>query len=334
MHGFLTGLSVMMGRSRLATLDDWPRCAINHQGPQREDVPPRTGLARPSPRQRGRLRLPAATAGSRARRAPTPHTPDGLIEREQRCAHRQTERGVTRAPRRQALAVDGKCLRGAKRPNGSRVFGLSAVRHGDGITLASREIGTKTNEIPEFAPLLDQIDDCACSPTAASLLITRAFSFPAGQWSFRWTTRPGRHYRAAENTDAGSARTTPTCSSLGSPGHTAALPAPLTSATASPPSASCRASCAPPACSPSQTNSTSRYLPPHWACHTQESPTTGPEQRRRSASCDRPPPIALYSGQLRGPAVSHRRCHIGRGGHERVVGTAGCDHRDGCLSAV
>lgn len=36
---------------------------------------------------------------------------------------------------------------------------LSAVRHGDGITLTSREIGAKTNDIPEFAPLLDQVDD-------------------------------------------------------------------------------------------------------------------------------------------------------------------------------
>ncbi|MDQ0605800.1 hypothetical protein QF037_010233 [Streptomyces canus] len=54
--------------------------------------------------------------------------------------------------RRRAIAVDGKCLRGAKRPDGSRVFVLSAVRHGDGVTLASREIGAKTNEIPEFAP--------------------------------------------------------------------------------------------------------------------------------------------------------------------------------------
>ncbi|MDQ0684094.1 hypothetical protein QFZ56_003057 [Streptomyces achromogenes] len=61
--------------------------------------------------------------------------------------------------RRRAIAVDGKCLRGAKRPDGSRVCVLSAVRHGDGVTLASRETGAKTNEIPEFAPLLDQIDD-------------------------------------------------------------------------------------------------------------------------------------------------------------------------------
>ncbi|NHW87710.1 ISAs1 family transposase, partial [Escherichia coli] len=47
--------------------------------------------------------------------------------------------------------------RGAKRPDGSRVFILSAVRHTDAVTLAAREITAKTNEIGEFAPLLDQI---------------------------------------------------------------------------------------------------------------------------------------------------------------------------------
>lgn len=35
---------------------------------------------------------------------------------------------------------------------------MTAVRHDDTLTAALREIGAKTNEIPEFAPLLDQID--------------------------------------------------------------------------------------------------------------------------------------------------------------------------------
>ncbi|SOE33870.1 hypothetical protein SAMN05442782_10964 [Streptomyces sp. OK228] len=83
----------------------------------------------------------------------------GLIEREQRRAHRQALDSDRPTPKRRAYAVDGKCLRGAHRPDGSRVFVLSAVRHGDGITLASREIGAKTNEIPELQPLLDQIAD-------------------------------------------------------------------------------------------------------------------------------------------------------------------------------
>lgn len=91
--------------------------------------------------------------------APARQMPHGGIEREQRRAH---EAALTAGPartRRRAIAVDGKCLRGAKRGDGSQVFLLSAVRHGDGITLASREIGAKTNEIPEVQPLLGQIDD-------------------------------------------------------------------------------------------------------------------------------------------------------------------------------
>lgn len=94
--------------------------------------------------------------------------PDGGIEREPRRAHRAATRAEPVRSRRRAIAVDGKCLRGAKRPDGRRVFVLSAVRHGDGVTLASREIGAKTNEIPEFAPLLDQIDDADLAGTVVT----------------------------------------------------------------------------------------------------------------------------------------------------------------------
>jgi DDE_Tnp_1-associated/Transposase DDE domain len=87
--------------------------------------------------------------------------PGGVIEREQRRAHRawQAADQAGGRVRRQAYAVDGKYLRGARRPDGSRAIVLSAVRHGDGVTIAAREIAAKTNEIPEFAPLLNQIDD-------------------------------------------------------------------------------------------------------------------------------------------------------------------------------
>lgn len=87
---------------------------------------------------------------------PAAHTPDGLPEREQR---RAAAGDPPPPPRRTAVAVDGKCLRAARRPDGSQVFVLSAVRHTDAVTLASREIAAKTNEISEFAPLLDQIGD-------------------------------------------------------------------------------------------------------------------------------------------------------------------------------
>jgi predicted transposase YbfD/YdcC len=87
-------------------------------------------------------------------------TPDGVREREQRRVSRAGAGADSHpAEHRQAYAVDGKYLRGARRPDGSKVIILSAVRHGDGLTVAAREIAAKTNEIPEFQPLLDQIDD-------------------------------------------------------------------------------------------------------------------------------------------------------------------------------
>jgi hypothetical protein len=83
--------------------------------------------------------------------------PDGGPEREQRRAHRAAAQADPVRRRRRAIAVDGKCLRGARRPDGSRVFVLSAVRHGDGITLASREIGAKSRVAGgNFAPRLSR----------------------------------------------------------------------------------------------------------------------------------------------------------------------------------
>jgi len=57
-----------------------------------------------------------------------------------------------------ALAVDGKAVRGAAGPDGKVPFLLAAATHGSGIVLAERLIGDKTNEIPEFGPLLRELD--------------------------------------------------------------------------------------------------------------------------------------------------------------------------------
>jgi predicted transposase YbfD/YdcC len=55
------------------------------------------------------------------------------------------------------LACDGKEARGALRPDGTRLFLLSAAT--GGIVLADREIPAKTNEIPEIGPLLRDLND-------------------------------------------------------------------------------------------------------------------------------------------------------------------------------
>jgi predicted transposase YbfD/YdcC len=58
-----------------------------------------------------------------------------------------------------AIAVDGKAMRGASGEDGRVPFLLAAVTHGDGAVLAERAIGAKTNEVPEFAPLLRELNE-------------------------------------------------------------------------------------------------------------------------------------------------------------------------------
>ncbi|MEV5012570.1 ISAs1 family transposase [Streptomyces sp. NPDC055692] len=60
-------------------------------------------------------------------------------------------------PARIAVAVDGKSLRGAVRPNGRPVHLISALR-GDGVVLAQREVAARSNEITAFRPLLAPLD--------------------------------------------------------------------------------------------------------------------------------------------------------------------------------
>ena len=57
-----------------------------------------------------------------------------------------------------AVAVDGKAVRGAAGDDGLIPYLLAAVTHGTGAVLAERLIGPKTNEVPEFAPLLRELN--------------------------------------------------------------------------------------------------------------------------------------------------------------------------------
>ena len=58
-----------------------------------------------------------------------------------------------------AVAVDGKAVRGAAGDDGLIPYLLAAVRHGTGIVLAERLTGPKTNQVPEFAPLLRGLNE-------------------------------------------------------------------------------------------------------------------------------------------------------------------------------
>ncbi len=61
-----------------------------------------------------------------------------------------------------AIAVDGKAVRGAAGDDGVIPYLLAAVTHGAGTVLAERLIGPKTNEVPEFAPLLRGLNEYYC----------------------------------------------------------------------------------------------------------------------------------------------------------------------------
>jgi hypothetical protein len=63
----------------------------------------------------------------------------------------------TPPPGRTIIAVDGKVMRGARLPEGRQVHLLSAYDTTTGIVLAQSTISTKSNEIPAFIPLLDQV---------------------------------------------------------------------------------------------------------------------------------------------------------------------------------
>jgi len=57
-----------------------------------------------------------------------------------------------------AIAFDGKVLKGARNAQGSQLHLLSAVVHQQGITIAQKEVSCKTNEIPLAQPLLQPLD--------------------------------------------------------------------------------------------------------------------------------------------------------------------------------
>ena len=54
-----------------------------------------------------------------------------------------------------AVAVDGKTVRGALDAGGEQVHLLAAATHGEQLVLGQVEVGAKSNESPQFAPLLD-----------------------------------------------------------------------------------------------------------------------------------------------------------------------------------
>jgi predicted transposase YbfD/YdcC len=74
---------------------------------------------------------------------------------------------------RVVIAVDGKLLRGARLPDGRQVHLLSAYDTATGVVLAQVCITAKSNEIPAFAPLLEQVQACLGS-LAGTIIVADA----------------------------------------------------------------------------------------------------------------------------------------------------------------
>ena len=71
-----------------------------------------------------------------------------------------------------AIAVDGKAVRGAVGADGLVPYLLAAATHGNSAVIAERLIGPKTNEVPEFAPLLRELNGHA--PLAGHVITINA----------------------------------------------------------------------------------------------------------------------------------------------------------------
>jgi predicted transposase YbfD/YdcC len=73
--------------------------------------------------------------------------------------------------RRRAVAVDGKAVRGTRHSSsdGQAVHLLAALDQQAGAVLAQAGVDSKTNEITQFAPLLDPLDLAGCVVTADAM---------------------------------------------------------------------------------------------------------------------------------------------------------------------
>jgi len=57
-----------------------------------------------------------------------------------------------------AIAIDGKTIRGASRHSGQKIHLLSAFLHNMGTVIAQCQVDSKTNEIPSLRPLLEPLN--------------------------------------------------------------------------------------------------------------------------------------------------------------------------------
>jgi predicted transposase YbfD/YdcC len=120
---------------------------------------------------------------------------------------------------KQAIAVDGKTLRGSRRGDAVARHVLAAADQQTGVVLASTDVDTKTNEITRFGPLLDQISDLrGVVVTADALHCQREHAIYLAERGAHWIltvkrNQPGLHrqlaalpWRAVSEADRATAR--------------------------------------------------------------------------------------------------------------------------------
>lgn len=92
-----------------------------------------------------------------------------IDEKVGRWLARFTERG-------EAVALDGKTLRGSADGEGPACHLLGAITHHSGVVLAQEEVGEKSNEIPAAKPLLEDLDLKGCTVTADAMHTQKDFA--------------------------------------------------------------------------------------------------------------------------------------------------------------
>ena len=123
--------------------------------------------ARPSP-YTGRYTPPDEATIRRALQRVDPQALDRLVGGWLGARHPPADADGTAADD-QAVAVDGKTLRGAVDASGRRVHLLAALDQQQGTVPAQRRVDGKTNEITGFRPLLDEVDLAGRVVTADAL---------------------------------------------------------------------------------------------------------------------------------------------------------------------
>lgn len=189
-HGFTTTLmlvacATLAGHKSITAISEWVDAA-SQEVLERLDarVSPATGRRIPPSYATIRRTLEAVdadrldrivsawSADQVASRDPNPDPPPTLDSEDDQHQHDSDDAVEDGEPGRElvGVAVDGKTLRGARRPDGTQTQLLAALRHDFGTVVSQTNVeNDKTNEILAFKPLLEPLDIAGMVITADAL---------------------------------------------------------------------------------------------------------------------------------------------------------------------